>query len=66
MTKVDDYTVELNTVEPQFDTLLQTSLTTSNLFTSKKQFDEQGEETAMFEGVGTGPWEYVSSTTGEV
>ena len=66
LTKIDDYTFELNTVEPQFDTLLQTSLTTSNLFTSKRHFEEKGEDVAMFEGVGTGPWEYVSSTTGEV
>ena len=66
LTKIDDYTFELNTVEPQFDTLLQTALTTSNLLTSKKHFEEKGEEVAMFEGVGTGPWEYQSSTTGEV
>ena len=66
MTKIDDHTFELDTVDPQFDTLLQTSLTTVNLLTSKKHFEEKGEEVAMFEGVGTGPWEYVSSTTGEV
>lgn len=66
LTKIDDYTVQLDTVQPQFDTLVQTSQTTSNLFTSKKHFEEKGEEVAMFEGVGTGPWEYVSSTTGEV
>ena len=66
MTKIDDHTFELDTVDPQFDTLLQTSLTTVNLLTSKKHFEEKGEEAAMFEGVGTGPWEYVSSTTGEV
>ena len=66
LTKIDDYTIELDTVEPQFDTLVQTTLLTSNLFTSKKHFEEKGEEVAMFEGVGTGPWEYVGSTTGEV
>ena len=66
LTKIDDYTVELDTVVPQFDTLVQTQATTSNLLTSKKHFEEKGEEVAMFEGVGTGPWEYVGSTTGEV
>ena len=51
---------------PQFDTLLQTVVPVTNMLVSKKHFEEKGEDLAMFEGVGTGPWEYVSSTTGEV
>jgi len=31
---------------------------------SKEHFEQEGEEVAMFQGVGTGAWEYVESTTG--
>ena len=67
MTKIDDYTFEVDTVTPQFDMLsFGTATPTVNIVVSKKHFEEKGEEVAMFEGVGTGAWEYVGSSTGEV
>ena len=66
MTKVDKYTIRVDTVTPQFDMLsFGTAVPTTNLMVSKKQFDEEGEEVTAFSGVGTGAWEYVESVTGQ-
>ena len=61
---LDNYTVEVNTGTPQYDMLFPISSVISPIF-SKKQVDELGEEAAMFDSAGTGPWEFVESSSGD-
>ena len=63
--KVDDYTIEVHTGEPQFDMLIQASTYTAGFVMSKKQVDELGEEAASQIAAATGPWEFVEASTGQ-
>ena len=62
---IDDYTLEVDTVTPQFDFqyLMLVPEVVSTI--SKKLFEEQGHEVADKLGVGTGPWEFVEQSTRE-
>ena len=51
---VDDYTVTVDTVTPQFDFLINMSAQ-GHAVVSKKNFVDEGGEVAQFQGVGTGP-----------
>ena len=64
-TKVDDYTVTVDTVEPQFDFLYSLILPENIQTISKANFESEGQEAATFQGVGTGPWEFVEQGTRE-
>ena len=63
--KVDDYTIEVHTGEPQFDMLIQASTYTAGFIMSKKQVDDLGEEAASRVPAATGPWEFAEARTGE-
>jgi peptide/nickel transport system substrate-binding protein len=63
--KVDDYTIEVHTGEPQFDMLIQASTYTAGFIMSKKQVDDLGEEAASQVPAATGPWEFAEARTGE-
>ena len=64
-TKIDDYTLTVNTVEPQFDFLYALILPENIQTISKANFESEGQETATFQGIGTGPWEFVEQSTRE-
>ena len=61
---VDDYTVTVDTVTPQFDFLINI-VPQSHAVVSKKNFVDEGGEVAQFQGVGTGPWNFVEASPGE-
>ena len=63
--KVDDYTIEVHTGEPQFDMLIQASTYTAGFIMSKKQVDDLGEDAASKIPAATGPWEFAEARTGE-
>ena len=71
MTAPDDYTLVTDTVEPRFDMLIWLSSPGVNglWIVNKDQTEElvaaEGVESASPQLVGTGPWEYVDSQTGE-
>ena len=62
---IDDYTLEVDTVTPQFDFQYLMIVREVVSTISKKLFEEQGHETADKLGVGTGPWEFVEQGTRE-
>lgn len=69
MTVLDDYTVKVDTVTPQFDLTwwMTMGMTNSmgNGIASKKYNLEIGEEKAPFtQAVGTGPWKSIKHVTG--
>ena len=64
-TAVDDFTITINTVTPQFDTLYLLIIPEVNNVISKENYDSEGQEAATFQGVGTGPWEFTESSTRE-
>ena len=63
--KVDDYTFTVDTVTPKFDFLYFLIVPEVNAIISKKNYETDGHEGAQFEGVGTGPWEFVDQSTRE-
>ena len=63
--KVDDYTFTVDTVTPKFDFLYFLIVPEVNAIISKKNYETDGHEGAQFEGVGTGPWEFVEQSTRE-
>ena len=65
MTKIDDYTIEVNTGEVQIDVLTNASRITAAGIFSKKQVEELGEEEANKKGAATGPWEIDEARTGQ-
>ena len=62
---IDDYTLEVDTVTPQFDFQYLMIVPEVVSTISKKLFEEQGDEAADKLGVGTGPWEFVEQSTRE-
>ena len=62
---VDDYTIEVNTGEVQYDMLVNISAPWNQFVISKKAADELGDEEADRLGVGTGPFEFVESAAGQ-
>jgi peptide/nickel transport system substrate-binding protein len=64
-TIIDDYTLEVNTGELQYDMLVNMGVPYAGLVYSKKQVDELGDEEAALQGAGTGPFEYLESRTTE-
>ena len=65
VTAIDDYTIEVNTGDPQYDMLDWTSVPYAGWIVSKKQVDELGDEVASRDGASTGPFEIVEHQTGE-
>ena len=61
---IDDYTVTVDTVTPQFDFVFYLYLPTSPAI-SKKNYESEGQDVAQFQGVGTGPWNFVEQSTRE-
>ena len=64
-TKVDDHTVSVDTVTPQFDFLYTLVLPELIQTVSKKNYEAEGQDVATHQGIGTGPWEFVESSTRE-
>ena len=62
---VDDYTVTVDTVNPQFDFIYYLYLPPLGVIVSKKNFEAEGQEAATFQGVGTGPFNFVDQSTRE-
>ena len=62
---VDDYTVTVDTVTPQFDFTFFLYIGGVGLVVSKENFEAEGEEVATFQGIGTGPWDFVEQSTRE-
>jgi peptide/nickel transport system substrate-binding protein len=65
MTRVDDYTLEVNTGTIQIDMLINAARIQSGGVFSKKQVDDIGEEEANFKGAATGPWAFEEARSGE-
>ena len=68
LTKVDDYTVELERPTPSFEITWHSRAPSLGVmsFHSKAHYDAVGEETATsVQSVGTGPWELVETITGD-
>ena len=69
MTALDDYTIEIDTVEPRWDLtwFMAVGMTPGmgNGVASQKYYQELGEEEAAYtQAVGTGPWQSVEHETG--
>ena len=64
-TKIDDYTLTVDTVDPQFDFLYALILPEVVQPISKANYDSEGQDAATHQGVGTGPWEFVEQSTRE-
>jgi peptide/nickel transport system substrate-binding protein len=69
MTALDDYTIEIDTVEPRWDLtwFLAVGMTPGmgNGVASQKYYSELGEEKAAYtQAVGTGPWRSMEHETG--
>jgi len=62
---IDDYTLEVDTVTPQFDFQYFMIVPEVVSTISKKLFEEQGDAAADKLGIGTGPWEFVEQSTRE-
>jgi len=56
--KVDDYTLTVDTVTPQFDFLYALVLPEHVNVISKAVFDTLGRDEATWLGIGTGPWKF--------
>ena len=66
LTKLDDYTVQLQRPTPTFEIAWRSWQPDTGLsFNSKLQYDTLGEERANFEAVGTGSWDLVDFKSGE-
>ena len=63
-TAIDDYTIEVNSGEVQYDMLPMMGLPFAGPIVSKKQVDELGEEQASADGAATGPWEIAEVQSG--
>ena len=63
-TAIDDYTIEVNSGEVQYDMLPLMGLPFAGTIVSKKQVDELGEEQASVDGAATGPWEIADVQSG--
>ena len=63
-TAIDDYTIEVNSGEVQYDMLPLMGLPFAGTIVSKKQVDELGEEAASADGALTGPWEIAEVQSG--
>ena len=63
--KIDDFTVAVDTVTPQFDFQYFLIVPEINSIVSKANYDAQGQDAATFEGIGTGPWDFQESSTRE-
>ena len=61
---IDDYTIEVNSGEVQYDMLPLMGLPFAGTIVSKKQVDELGEEQASADGAATGPWEIADVQSG--
>ncbi len=61
---IDDYTIEVNTGEVQYDILPMMGLPFAGQIVSKKQVDELGEVEASANGAATGPWEIAEVVSG--
>jgi ABC-type transport system substrate-binding protein len=59
LTKIDDYTVQLERPSPTFEITWHSRAPESGAisFHSKKHFNGVGEDAAILQAVGTGPWE---------
>ena len=65
-TAVDSHTIEVDTGTPQFDMRVYgMSVPFVGAIVSKKNFEDEGEEAAMFQGIGSGPWEFAETSVGE-
>lgn len=62
---IDKYTVEYYLEKPFAPFLVTTTAGTAGLMVSKKAYDEMGEEEFNRHPIGTGPFEFVSWTSGE-
>ena len=62
---IDNYTIEVNAGDPQYDMLDWTSVPYAGWIVSKKQVEELGDEVASRDGAGTGPFEIVEHQTGQ-
>ncbi len=62
---VDDHTLTVDTVTPQFDFLYALVLPEVIQSISKKNYESEGQDVATLQGIGTGPWEFVESSTRE-
>ena len=62
---VDDHTLTVDTVTPQFDFLYALVLPEVIQSVSKKNYESEGQDAATLQGIGTGPWEFVESSTRE-
>ena len=60
---IDDYTIEVDTDVPQYDTLSTLSFPHISVF-SKKQIADVGEEVATKDIVATGPWSFLEHEAG--
>jgi dipeptide transport system substrate-binding protein len=65
LTKVDNLTVRLNRPSPSAEVTYLGNAPNGLAFHSKKHFDAVGEEQALHESVGTGPWELVELKSGQ-
>ena len=64
VTKIDDYTVELKRPTPTFQiTWFSQAPIPGFSMNSKRHFDEVGQQAAIHQDVGTGPWEQVEYVT---
>ena len=61
---VDNYTVTVDSGTPQFDFVPFLYVKAMAVY-SKDNYETEGEEVATFQGVGTGPWEFVEASAGE-
>ena len=62
---VDNHTLTVDTVTPQFDFLYALVLPEVIQTVSKKNYESEGQDAATLQGIGTGPWEFVESSTRE-
>ena len=63
-TAVDDQTVVVDTVTPQFDLVFYLYLPPASMV-SKNNYEAEGEEVAQFQGIGTGPWNFLEQSIRE-
>ena len=63
---IDDHTLEVDTVEPQFDFQYFMIVPEVVSTVSKKVFEELGDVEASRLGIGPGPWEFVEQSTREL
>ena len=64
-TVVDEHTLTVDTVTPQFDFLYALILPEVIQTVSKANYEAEGQDVATHQGIGTGPWEFVEASTRE-